>query len=205
MPTAQGFCYNKLMTRIEKLKEKVSKLYGANYEGRADWAEYMYTSHVFIVSDYASELSKRFRIQNDLAEAAAMLHDIADGVMSRFNKEHESKSLEIANNFLVEAGFDLGEIEIIIGDIITNHSCRPNHLPQTLEGKIMATADAKAHLDTDFYDFATRKMSSDKTTQEIKEWLSEKIDRDFNVKIFFPEVKEELRPCYEKLVNEYSL
>jgi len=193
------------MKRIEKLSEKVSELYKAKHEGRADWAGYMYDSHVFVVSKYAQELSKRFGVQNDLAEAAAILHDIADAVMSRFDSEHEKKSLEIARAFLSETDYSSDEIEIIVDDIIANHSCYPGHLPQTLEGKIMATADAKAHIDTDFYNFASDQMSVVKTQEEIKNWILEKIDRDFNVKIFFPEVKKELQEVFEQKKREFNI
>ena len=38
----------------------------------------------------------------------------------------------------------------------------------------MATADAKAHLDTDFYDFCRIELSAHKTADEISQWAEEK-------------------------------
>lgn len=150
----------------------------------------------------ARELSERFGAGNDLAEAAGMLHDCTDAVMSRFADGHEEKSLEIARKLLSESGFSAEEITIVVDDAIKNHSCRGENLPQTTEGKIMSTADAKAHLATDFYDFLRTALEKRMTEEEIQAKLSEKIDRDFNIKIFFPEIQEELREVYEKKRRE---
>ena len=54
---------------------------------------------MFVVADYAKELNERFKGRDNLAEAAALLHDIADAVMSRFDEGHEEKSLELARQF----------------------------------------------------------------------------------------------------------
>lgn len=199
------FCYIIYMNKIETLREKVKGLYEAKHEGRADWSDWLYENHVFVVADNARELSKRFGAGNDLAEAAAMLHDVADAVMSRFEDGHEVKSLDMALELLTESGFKESEIEIVLNDAIKNHSCYPGHLPETLEGKIIATADAKAHLDTDFYYFAQEQMKSHKTEAEFKTWVTEKISRDFNVKIFFPEIKEELKGFYETLKEKFDI
>ena len=193
------------MERIDTLREKVKKLYEAKDPNRADWADWLYENHVFVVAKYARELSKRFGVGNDLAEAAAMLHDCADAVMGRFANSHEEKSLVLARHFLNESGFTAEEIELVVEDAIANHSCYPGHLPQTQEGKIMATADAKAHLDTDFYYFCNQQLSEQKSPTEIKIWLAEKIDRDFNAKIFFPEIRAELKASYLALKKDFDL
>jgi ABC-type hemin transport system ATPase subunit len=70
--------------------------------------------------------------------------------MSRFDVGHEVECLSIAQDFLTRAGFSEDEI-IIVHDILIHHSCR-DILPQTQEGRIMATADAVVHLTSDFYE-----------------------------------------------------
>src|SRR3989344_9451088 len=100
------------MTRLEELKRRVDELYLAKNENRADWADWMYEHHVFVVADYAAELADRFGANKELAVAAGMLHDIADAVMSRENPEHEEKSMEIAAGFLRDTGFSDAEIQI---------------------------------------------------------------------------------------------
>ena len=188
------------MYRIETLKQKVDALYSAKNLNRADWADYLYASHVFIVANKAELLAVRFNAQKDIAVAAAMLHDIADAIMPREDSRHGEEGMRIARNFLAESDFSNEEIDIIVNDIIKFHSCKNGNAPQTLEGKVMATADALGHLQTDLYEFAiTYYIQKAKPVEKIKAWGLEKVDRDFNKKIFFPEIKDEVRADYERL------
>ncbi len=185
------------MTRLEKLKNLIDALYQEKKIWRADWADYLYQKHVFLVADHAQSLSERFWWDSELAVAAAMLHDIWDAVISRFDSQHEAESECIARDFLSQSDFTSQEIEIIVGDIIRNHSCRES-LPMTQEWKIMATADAIIHLTSDFYNYALQAFQNEwKTLEEIRQWALPKIERDFRIKIFFDEVREEVRGDYE--------
>jgi HD superfamily phosphodiesterase len=188
------------MSRIELLKERIDALYLDKNTSRAkDWADYLHTSHVFKVADKAKELAERFNANTELAVAAGMLHDIADAVMSREDPRHEQESMTIARSFLRATGFNDEEIRIVVDDAMKYHSCRGIDAPQTLEGKVMATADALVHLQTDFYDFAVNNFTvRGETNADISEWGLEKTDRDFNKKIFFPEIQEEVRPDFER-------
>lgn len=188
------------MSRTESLKEKIDALYLDKNTSRAkDWADYLHTSHVFKVADKARELSERFNANTDLAVAAAMLHDVADAVMPREDPRHEQESSTIARSFLRATGFNDDEIRVIVDDAMKYHSCRGSDAPQTLEGKVMATADALVHLQTDFYDFAVRTFTAHgETIADISQWGLEKTDRDFHKKIFFPEVQDEVRPDFER-------
>jgi putative nucleotidyltransferase with HDIG domain len=186
------------MSRIETLKEKVSALYQSKNPSRADWADWMFENHVFVVANKAGELAKRYGANADLAEAAGMLHDIADAVMLREDKRHEEESHRIARKLLEESGFFEEEIKIIVDDAIMHHACHGDDQPQTLEGKVMATADALAHLETDFYNHALQILQKDLPNEEIKQWALPKIERDYRKKIFFGEVRKETTPAYEK-------
>ena len=69
---------------------------------------------------------------------------------------------------------------------------------------MLATADAMAHLLTDFYhDFQTAGVPT-KDKIEFAKWALPKLERDFHRKIFFPEVKEQVRPFYEKLKSHFQ-
>lgn len=193
------------MTRLEQLEKKVDDLYLAQNESRADWADWVYAHHVFVVADYAGELADRFGADKELAMAAGMLHDIADAVMKRENPEHEEKSMEIAAGLLWDVGFSDEEIKIVVDDAIRLHGCHNGTAPATLEGKVMATADVLAHLKRDFYDHAVEAFHEKKESiEDIKQWIFSKLERDFNAKILFDEVKEEARPDYEKLKAFFS-
>lgn len=193
------------MTRIEKLKEKIDALYQAKNPNRDEWANWLYKNHVFLVSDNSEKFSKRFGANVDWSMAASMLHDVADAIMKRVDDGHAEKSMEIAIKFLQESDFNEDEIKIIVNDAILFHGCHGDRVPTSLEGKVMATADAVAHISSDFYKYA---IQYKKDRKDLKEWGLAKIERDFNNKIFFNEVREEIRDDYEKaknLFNELSI
>ncbi len=194
------------MDRLTNLKVLVSEIYLSKNKNRADWSDWLFENHVFVVAEETEKLCERFKANKDLAVAAAMLHDIGDAVISRFDSRHEEESFRIAKSFLEKSDFKKDEIETIIEDIIKLHSCRTaESSPKTLEGKIMATADAVVHLKTDFYDFGVQSFTREKSLKEALAWALPKIERDFKQKIFFDEVREENREFYESLKKELSI
>lgn len=188
------------MKRIKDLETKIRRLYETKNPNRADWADWLYDKHVFIVADKAYELAGRYGANQEYARAAAMLHDIADAVMSRFDERHEQASLDISRQLLEESGYTQEEITLIVDDAIRYHSCRDGDIPSSVEGKILATADAIAHLTTDFYEFAMTASEGQKTS----EWVLKKADREFLDKIFFDDVKSQIRADYERLKSQYN-
>lgn len=187
------------MNRIEKLKNKVDELYERKQTGRADWADYLYQKHIFIVAENAKLLAKRFGANMDIVIAASMLHDIADAIMARENPEHEERGNLIARDYLKECDFGADEIKIIVDDAIKFHGCKNSEIPKTLEGKVMATADATAHLKSDFYDYALIFLKKTDSMEEIKNWALPKIERDYWSKIFFDEIRTEAKVDYERV------
>lgn len=189
---------------METLEKSVRKLYDAKNPERNDWADWFVDNHVFLVADIAASLAERFGADEELSRAAALLHDIADAKMNRFTDNHEEASLEIARQLMQEAGFKESEIELTVNDAIRYHSCHNGNVPSSMEGKVLATADSMAHLQTDFYIFGTWAMGKETTLENAKAWVLKKIDRDFNNKILFTEVKDECKEDYERLKIIFS-
>lgn len=187
------------MDRLQTLRTKVIDLYEKKNPERADWADWLYENHVFDVADTAHALALRFGAKEELSAAGGMLHDIADAVMSRFDPAHEEKSAEVATDLLRSSGFSEEEIEIVVNDAMKYHSCRDGQLPKTLEGQIVATADAVAHLTTNYYPETMKMVAAEKGEDAAKKWAAPKIERDFHVKIFFDEVKVGVDNSYEKV------
>ena len=194
------------MTRIDALKARIDAMYAYKNTSRAKgWADYLHTSHIYKVADKARELAQRFGANEDAVVAAAMLHDIADAIMSREDARHGEESMTIARSYLRVSGFTEDEVAIIVDDAIKYHSCKGDERPQTLEGKIMATADAVVHLQSDFYDFAVQTfIDRGEKNADILHWGMERTDRDFNTKIFFPEVQDEVRPDFERSRRRFA-
>ena len=165
------------MTKLDKLEEAVKKLYEAKNPERDGWADWMVDNHVFLVADYATDLANRFGANTDLARAAALLHDIADCKMSRMDPGHEDESLKMARELMIQSGYTEEEISLVVDDAIRYHSCHDGKSPESIEGKILATADSMAHLKTNFYIHAAWAFGKTKTLQQLKERILKKIKR----------------------------
>ncbi len=77
-------------------------------------------------------------------------------------------------------------------------------IPKTLEGKVMATADAMAHLKSNFYDYALDTLKKTDTVDDINNWALPKIERDYRDKIFFEDVRLELKSDYERVKGLFT-
>ena len=185
------------MSKHQTVAKLVEEAYQACPEKFGQW---MWKNHVPFVANKALELSQKYNANADKAVAGAWLHDFGDAFVYRFDENHEELSDSKAREVLIQAEYSLEEINEILEEIIAPHPCKEGYLPESLEGKVLATSDALAHLSTDFYvQFAWLHIPEGKTYEKFLIWVEEKLDRDFNSKIFFDEVKEEIRPRYEAL------
>lgn len=185
-----------------KVAKLVEKAYIASKE---DFAQWMWQNHLQFVAKKTEELSKKFGANEDLAVAGAWLHDFGDAFVHRYSDEHEEMSVSEAKKVLQNAGYSESEIKEVIDVVIEPHSCKKGNFPTTLEGKVLATADALAHLSTDFYiQFAWKHLPENKSYSEFIDWVNEKLDRDFNKKIFFDEVKNEVKNRYNSLLEVFG-
>jgi HD superfamily phosphodiesterase len=179
-------------------RHQIAKLVEQTYlSSKQNIALWMWQNHLQFVAQKALELSDKFNANADLVVAGAFLHDFGDAFVSRHASNHEEVSKEEAIKVLQKADYSPQEIQEILEKVIAPHSCYEGNMPETLEGKVLATADALAHLITDFYvQFAWKNMPDGKSYQEFLVWVSEKLERDFNDKIFFEEIRDEVREKY---------
>lgn len=193
------------MARLDDLWHKVESLYNEKQGGRSDWADWLYPNHVVIVTNNAKAVAEREGANVELSQVAALLHDIADYKMERDNPEHETESLKIARELMKKSGYTDEEVALVVDDAIRYHSCHGNERPKSKEGLVLATADSLAHLQTDFYVYATwAKGGESEPLEDVKEWALKKIERDLNNKISFDDVREEVRPDYEMIKKLFS-
>lgn len=185
------------MSKCQKVAELVKQAYENSTE---DFGIWMWKNHVPIVALKTEELSKRFNANYDIAVAGAWLHDFGDAFMHRFADDHEKISRKKGTEILKLAEYSEQEIEQVMKEVIEPHSCKEGHFPTTIEGKVMSAGDALAHLTTDFYvQFAWKNFPQGKSYPEFLNWVEEKLERDFNYKISFEELREEVRYRYEAL------
>jgi len=182
--------------------EEVQQLYVNSHREMAKW---MWNNHVQIVADFARTLAMKYHADVAMCVDGALLHDIGDVWMERDDKMFDNKSQTESARILQNAKYTVSQIKIIVDKIIAPHSCYPNNMPRILEGKILATADALAHLTTPFYE-SLHNMGLPKqiSPKEFNTWVTQKINRDYYSKIFFEDERTQVEHNYSKLLSHFS-
>lgn len=192
------------MQKIDTLRQEVEALYTANNPNADVWIDWGYPNHVLFVADLTGKTATAQGANVDLAVAGALLHDVADAVMARKDPDHEARSLLLADELLRKCGFNKDDTAFVVNEIIKPHSCK-ELMPTVLEGKVMATADGAAHFLTDFYPlFCWRHYGPQDDYVAFKEWMRQKMEKDFTKKLFFDDIKQEVAPRYEALKLIFS-
>lgn len=194
------------LPRVNMVYERVEKLYLNSAEGTiGGWC---WSNHVQDVVQRTVELSDKYGGDKEKAIVGALLHDLGDVWVNRTDPSFEERTNAEGRKVLAACGFSPEDIEAIFQDVLLPHPCKNGVLPTKMEGKAMATADALGHLVSSFYDNPQIKeiISSSLGINEagFKNWAYEKIQRDFNNKIFFDEIREQVRPRYEELLRRFA-
>lgn len=191
------------MNREDKVYVAVSKLYQNSSREMGVW---MWNNHVKWVANRTKELAEKYGANTEKAYCAALLHDLADYKYDRNDDEFDECSEIEGRVILKESGFEDGELHEVMDVIIKPHSCRPGNLPTTIEGKVLATADAMFHLETSFFPMLCfkHKPSQHETYEAWQVWFDEKIERDFGPKIFFEEERNMVEADYQALKRVFG-
>lgn len=135
------------------------------------------------------EQNVKFLLENlpeankEIVMLGVWLHDLQR--IRGIKGDHQKIGSEEAEKVLNEYSYNNEAIEKV-KKIILCHSC-DDVMPETLEEKILASADVMSHYYNDFYlRIATLGQRS---LEEFREWSLEKLDRDYNKKIAFDFVK----------------
>jgi HD superfamily phosphodiesterase len=196
-------CYTVQMTRLEKLRKAVAELYTNTHPHADPWITWAYPNHVQVVTKNTERIATEVGANIEFCTAGALLHDIADTVMTRFTEGHAKESLRIAGEILETCGYNEQERTFILDEVIATHSCN-DILPTTLEGKVLATADAMAHFQTDFFLYFAWEHLGGKDLKSLKLWTLTKIEKHFRKKIFFDKYRKEIEPEYNAVKILFS-
>jgi len=193
------------MNRYEKVFEIVKDVYTDELaEPTGFW---MWNNHVQWVATKTKVLAEKYNAKVEFAVSAALLHDIGDAKYAdRSHEDFDNWCVTKGYDVLSEAGFNDMEAKEIIEIIVDPHSCRPGNLPTTIEGRVLATADAMFHLQTNFfliffYEHMPKKTQS---VTEWQDWFDEKVERDYGVKIFFEDERKEVEEDYKALKKVFG-
>lgn len=160
---------------------------------------WFFDGHVAVAAKYADEIAWKVGADREVAVLASLFHDIARTWGTQRDPALMNESIKYARRLMGQTGYSKQKIEAVVQAILP-HSCRRG-LPHTKEGKVLATADALAHLMTDFYFIMPFNgwLTAARTFEGYRTWLLEKIERDYKRKICFKQYQRIARPRYQAL------
>ena len=186
--------------KIEKFEDEIKGLYINPASLRRDLSisetrefySSLWNVHVKPVIEYGKQLAEKYDADLEIVWLASILHDIArlDDV-----ENHDEVGSEKAYEILLEKGFGENAAKRVRETILT-HSCK-QHMPETIEQKVVASADAMSHFLAPFYLWMGR--HSDKDFKEFQKKNLQRIEHDFNDKIFFEDEKRIVKNQYDIL------
>jgi putative nucleotidyltransferase with HDIG domain len=169
---------------IDKVREAV--LQHANLED--------YKFHVALVVKYAKHLAKIEKVNEEVAEIAALLHDI--GRFKFGGHDHEITGVPEAEKILKELNYPSEVIEEV-KHCVRTHRASKDYPPNTKIAEIIRDADALAHFDIIPILIQVGLKKYEGNITETVKWVSAKIDRDWNNKMHLPESKKLAKEKYE--------
>lgn len=178
------------MTMSKEVKQRIEKL------ARSKLPEIFIKQHIRVVVKEALDLCKYYpEADKEVVEIGAWLHDIGHNDLIKYSKEdykaeveHHTEGVKIAKKFLESINFDRGKIDKIL-HCIESHRTRKSPEPETIEAKIIASADNLAHFIE--FDFMCDKLEFDVAY--------EKLERDLKANFMLPEALEKAKNLMEKI------
>lgn len=168
--------------KLIKIRRLVEKKFN-----REDW-QY----HMLPMIKNALQLAKIYKVNKNLVELAALMHDIGRAKKGD-KKDHHLAGIPIAKKILEKFNYDQKIINQIC-HCIESHRSLKGPKPKTLLAKIIANADAMAHFEvfSVLIYYRGKKYNFDETIK----WVREKIERNWCKKITLPLAKKIVRKKY---------
>lgn len=184
--------------KIFDLEEKVKEMFSTTaWHTQKKVFKVYWVLHVKPVIDYCKILAKKYKANLEILWLAAIMHDI--GYFYSDKKSHAKIGAEKAYKMLLEEGFN-GKVAEKVRDTILPHSCI-DPKPETIEEKILATADALSHFKLPY--FLWRATVDEKSFKEQLASNLKKLERDWK-RIFFKGEKELVRQEYQILKSWFE-
>lgn len=181
---------------IIKIKKEVERECKTNKE----LPQWFYSDHLLMVERNSIWLLKQQpKADKEIVLLGVWLHDLQR--VRGLKGDHQAIGAREAGKVMKEYGYSSDMIKEVKAIILT-HSCSKKR-PTRLEGKILATADAMSHYYNDFY--LRIAVTGQRDLKEFKEWVLEKLDRNYNKKIFFASAKKKIKPRHDLYKKAFSM
>ncbi len=181
------------MNIVEKVKNFVED------ECKKPTSKYGYEpfpSHFVPMVARAKELSIKLGGDLEIILIASWLHDIGSIIHGR--EDHHITGAKIAEEKLKELNYPSDKIELV-KKCILNHRGSQENKRVTIEEKIIAEADALSNFDNISGIFKAAFVFENKTQEEAKISVREKLKRKWN-QLHFEESKNLIKPKFEAVM-----
>lgn len=195
--------------KITQLEKKVRDLHfnpprdkresDDEYQQRKEFLGNFWEHHVLPVMVQGEKLAEKYGADKEIVRLGAMLHDIS--FVDVGDVLHDELSARRAKEILIQEGFDV-EVAEKIANIALAHRSR-RFVPQTLEEKVVATADVMAHFTPSFY-LGIAMVAHEDYRDLVSENLN-KLDHDYREKMFFADEKKEIGKRLETIRRHFGL
>ena len=173
---------------IEKIKNMILKL--------CEDTDWDWKSHIESVVKYSKILANQLGADEEICEVSAWLHDLIK-IRDNQKDQHHVKGAEEAAKILKKFKYPEDKTQKIKHCILT-HSSDKAYLPESVEAKIVASADALSHFDNllslAYFAFIVKK----KSVAEFREYALHRYAKSWN-KLCIPEAKELAKPKYDAI------
>lgn len=177
-----------MTNKIKEIKKQVEQECKANKK----LPEWFYSEHLSMGEKFSEvlvrELTKADRI---VVLLGVWLHDLQR--VRGLAGDHQTVGAREAVKVMKTYGYEKSAIDKVESIILT-HSCSKNK-PASVEGKILATADAMSHYYNDF--FLRIALTGQRDLKDYKVWVLEKLNQNYNQKIFFVSAKKKIKQRHE--------
>lgn len=163
----------------EKIRKKVFReVKRASFAKDNFFTSTVWAYHILPVVKHSLALSKKLVADVEVVEMAAFFHDYSCLLDKKYYEKHHLHSAQMAKEFLLKTGFPKEKIALV-GKAIISHRGSVKSNRKSVEEKILASADAMAHIsepaDMFYLAFGVHRFK----TREGSVWLKEKIKRSW--------------------------
>ena len=171
---------------IARIEKEIRDMH-LNAEGepqRKKLLEHFWNHHIIPVMAYSREMAGRYGGDIDIIHLGALMHDMA---LIADSEPHDEIGATKTYEFLI-VRWAPPETAKKVSDIVLKHRCKL-YVPETLEEKIVATADALAHFFPNFHESGAYAIAREDHAQ-IKVLNIEQLEKEYESKVFFEREKK---------------
>ena len=153
----------------------------------------VFEKHILNVVNFSKKLSKKYNANSFVVILAAYLHDIYH-IQTRNHKIHEIEGSKFVKKYLKD--FYISEEDInLVSLCILNHRGSKNSKKESVEERIVASADAMDHIDRSTEMFF-RLIKKGMAYEDALFWIRKKLKRSWE-KIELEEARKIIKPKFE--------